>query len=80
MDRNKRTLHQFLQDEIKFIVTDDPQEAKRVLWMQRRFTHKPATGSGDKGISSNRKIDQSKIQLEDYLPDTQKACVLCQMA
>ncbi|GIX76385.1 NACHT and WD repeat domain-containing protein 2 [Caerostris darwini] len=70
--QKQKNLTSVLQDEIKFIVTDDPQEAKRVLWMQRRFTHKPATGSGDKASPSNRKIDQSKIQLEDYLPDTQK--------
>lgn len=58
-----------LQDEIKFIVTDDPQEAKRVLWMQRRFTHKPNV---DKNSPNVKRVDQSKIQLEDYLPDTQK--------
>ncbi|CAL1279491.1 unnamed protein product [Larinioides sclopetarius] len=70
--QKQKNLTSVLQDEIKFIVTDDPQEAKRVLWMQRRFTHKPASGGGDKPSPCSRKIDQSKVQLEDYLPDTQK--------
>ncbi|KFM57174.1 NACHT and WD repeat domain-containing protein 1, partial [Stegodyphus mimosarum] len=68
--QKQKNLTSVLQEEIKFIVTDDPQEAKRVLWMQRRFTHKPS--SSDKSSPNTRRIDQSKIQLEDYLPDTQK--------
>lgn len=67
--QKQKNLTSVLQDEIKFIVTDDPQEAKRVLWMQRRFTHKP---SSDKNSPNAKRVDQSKIQLEDYLPDTQK--------
>ncbi|GFU21337.1 NACHT and WD repeat domain-containing protein 2 [Nephila pilipes] len=70
--QKQKNLTSVLQDEIKFIVSDDPQEAKRVLWMQRRFTHKPASGGGDKPSPCSKRIDQSKIQLEDYLPDTQK--------
>lgn len=37
--------------------------------MQRRFTHKPNV---DKNSPNAKRVDQSKIQLEDYLPDTQK--------
>ncbi|XP_015912569.1 NACHT domain- and WD repeat-containing protein 1 isoform X2 [Parasteatoda tepidariorum] len=70
--QRQKCLTSVFQDEIKFIVNDDPQEAKRVLWTQRRFTHKPTVCAGDKPSPSARKIDQSKVQLEDYLPDTQK--------
>lgn len=82
-EQRDKYLSTVFEDEILNIVSDDLQQAKRCIWVQRRFTHLPPQGEGESvapeeslrrplNVTDWKRVDRMKRYLEDHLPDTQK--------